>query len=217
LFAKDRTRSAILEPEQIRTNHTAQRRIIMRKSIVGGLGVLVTPLLIAAVIPMGVQSGSRVWVSGTSTARSFRCESSQVEGVAQVPTAELSQLSEVTGARVTIPVAALDCHNTTMNGHMRTALKAAQAPNISLQVNSATVSHAGDGSAARLTGELTIAGTTRPVTLDATVVSDAGQLRVRGTKAIVMTEYGVRPPSLMLGAMRVNPNVTVGFDVLLKQ
>jgi len=187
-----------------------------KRTFVGGLGLLATPILIAATVPLGFQPGSRVWVSGTSTARSFRCESTQVEGVAQVPTAELSHLNEVTGARVTIPVSALDCHNGTMNGHMRTALKAPQAPTISLQITSATVAPGAESSTAHLTGELTIAGTTRPVTLDATVSSDAGQLRVRGTKAIVMTEYGVRPPSLMLGTMRVNPNVTVGFDVLLR-
>jgi polyisoprenoid-binding protein YceI len=189
----------------------------MRKTMfLGGLGLLAAPLLAAAVIPLGFQSGSRVWVTGTSTARSYRCESTQVDGVAQVPTTDLGQLSEVSGARVSIPVSTLDCRNGTMNGHLRTALKAAQAPNISLQITSATISPGGEASTARLTGELTIAGTTRPVTLDATVAGDAGQLRVRGSKAIVMTEYGVRPPSLMMGAMRVNPNVTVGFDVILK-
>jgi hypothetical protein len=31
-----------------------------------------------------------------------------------------------------------------------------------------------------------------------------------------MTEWGVRPPTLMLGTMRVNPAVTIGFDVVLK-
>jgi hypothetical protein len=31
-----------------------------------------------------------------------------------------------------------------------------------------------------------------------------------------MTEWGVRPPSLMLGAMKVAPAATIGFDVVLK-
>ena len=39
---------------------------------------------------------------------------------------------------------------------------------------------------------------------------------VRGTKRIDMTQWSVRPPSLMLGTMKVNPQVTVGFDVVLK-
>jgi polyisoprenoid-binding protein YceI len=103
-----------------------------------------------------------------------------------------------------------------MNGHMRTALKAAQAPTISFRASSVSLTPGDAASAARMTGELSIAGQSRPVTIDATVVSEDGQLRVRGSKQINMTEWGVRPPSLMLGTMRVNPNVTVGFDVLMR-
>jgi polyisoprenoid-binding protein YceI len=178
--------------------------------------LLIPITLGAALLPLSFQPGSRVWVVGTSTARSYRCESTQVEGVAQAPTAELAHLNEVTGARVTIPIATLDCRNATMNGHMRTALKAAQYPTLSLQVSSATLTAAAEGSAVRMSGTLTIAGTTRPVNIDGTVVSEAGQLRVRGTKDVVMTEFGVRPPSLMMGTRRVRPNATIGFDVLLK-
>ena len=54
------------------------------------------------------------------------------------------------------------------------------------------------------------------MTINATVARENGQLRVRGSKRITMTEWGVRPPSLMLGAMRVAPAATVGFDVVLK-
>ena len=58
---------------------------------------------------------------------------------------------------------------------------------------------------------------TQPVSIDATVASESGQLRVRGSKAIRMTDYGVRPPSLMMGTMKVKPAVTIGFDVLVKR
>jgi polyisoprenoid-binding protein YceI len=65
-------------------------------------------------------------------------------------------------------------------------------------------------------GTLSIAGQDKPVTINATVARENGQIRVRGTKRITMTDWGVRPPSLMLGAMKVNPVATVGFDVVLK-
>lgn len=190
----------------------------MRKRIIfGGLALTAPALLAAAMLPLSFQPGSKVWVQGTSSVRGFRCESTQAEGVAQAASAELATLREVNGARVTIPVATLNCGNNTMNGHMRTALKAAQAPTISFRANSVAVTPTAEGGTARMAGELTIAGSTQPVTIDATVASENGQLRVRGSKALVMTEYGVRPPSLMMGTMRVNPNVTIGFDVLLRQ
>jgi hypothetical protein len=31
-----------------------------------------------------------------------------------------------------------------------------------------------------------------------------------------MTEFGLKPPTLMLGTMKVDERVTVGFDVVLK-
>jgi hypothetical protein len=54
------------------------------------------------------------------------------------------------------------------------------------------------------------------VTINATVARENGQLRVRGSERIDMTQWNVRPPSLMMGTMRVRPAATVGFDVVLK-
>ena len=176
------------------------------------LGLAVLPALLAASAPQSpFEPGSRVWVTGTSTVRGYRCESTRVEGTAQVSSADLASLS-VSGATVSIPVSTLDCSNGTMNGHMRNALKMAENPTIRFRATGVDV----DGTRATMTGELTIAGSTQRVSIDATVASEGGQLRVRGSKPLRMTDYGVRPPSLMLGTMKVHPPVTVGFDVLLK-
>lgn len=184
----------------------------MRKRILGAV-LVAAPVLMAAAATLSFQPGSRVWVSGTSTVRAWRCESTSVEGTAQASGTELSALANVGGATVTIPVSSLDCRNQTMNGHMRKALKADEAPTIRFRATSVQVAANG---AAKLNGELTLAGSTQPVSIDATVSSEDGQVRVRGSEALVMTAYGMRPPSLMMGTMRVNPNVTVGFDVVLK-
>lgn len=186
------------------------------RALLAAVALAAPALIAAAVQPFTVGTGSRVWVQGTSTARSYRCESTQVEGAAQGASTDLASLREVTGARISIGVASLDCRNATMNGHMRNALKAAQAPTISFRANEVSLTPTGEGASASMSGELSIAGQTRQVSIDATVVEADGQLRVRGSKQINMTEWGVRPPSLMLGAMRVNPNVTVGFDVAMR-
>ena len=179
---------------------------------IAGAALIAPALMAAGLSTLSLGEGSRVWVQGTSSVRSYRCESAQVGGTVDAGSTRLADLA-VGGARITIPVASLDCRNNTMNGHMRTALKAPQAPTISFLATDVRVS----GGTARLTGDLSIAGQTRPVSIDATVAEENGRLRVRGSKAIVMTEWGVRPPSLMMGTMRVSPNATVGFDVLLQQ
>jgi polyisoprenoid-binding protein YceI len=177
-------------------------------------GMMALPaLLAAAAVPLSFQSGSRVWVSGTSTVRSWRCESTQVSGSAQAAGTELAQVAQSSG-EITIPLASLDCRNGTMNGHMRNALKAEQNPAIRFRATSVAVSPQG---AVRMTGPLTIAGQTRETTITGTAAPQNGRLRVTGSKQIDMTEYGVTPPRLMAGTMRVNPAVTIGFDVVLGQ
>jgi polyisoprenoid-binding protein YceI len=188
----------------------------MRKRILIGL-VAVPVLLAASSAPLSFQPGSRVWVSGTSTTRAWRCESTQVAGTARASTIALGERASVPGAELSIPVATLDCRNGTMNGHMRNALKLTENPQIRLRATSIQVTPSGaTEGAARIIGELTIAGSTQPVSIDGTVTSEDGQLRVRGAKQLDMTTYGVRPPSLMMGTMKVRPAVTVGFDVVLK-
>jgi polyisoprenoid-binding protein YceI len=189
----------------------------MRKSLVLGALLAVPALAAAALAPLSLQPGSRVWVDGTSTARAWHCESTRAVGSAAAGTTELAQLANVSRAEVTVPVGTLDCRNATMNGHMRTALKAEQAPELRFRATSVQVTPTGpDAGTAEMQGTLSIAGQDRPVTINGTVARENGQIRVRGSKRITMTEWNVRPPSLMLGTMKVNPVATVGFDVVLK-
>jgi polyisoprenoid-binding protein YceI len=152
-------------------------------------------------------------VSGTSTVRSWRCESTQVNGNAQAGGVQLTQVAQGSG-EISIPLSSLDCRNGTMNGHMRNALKAAENPTIRFRATSVAVTPEG---AARMTGPLTIAGQTHEVTINGTAQAQSGKLRVTGTKQLLMTDFGVQPPRLMAGTMRVNPAVTIGFDVVLGQ
>ena len=177
-------------------------------------GILAVPaLLAAAAVPLSFQSGSRVWVQGTSTVRSWRCESTQVSGSAQAAGTELAQVAQASG-EITIPLSSLDCRNGTMNGHMRNALKADQNPTLRFRATSVAVTPEG---AVRMTGPLTIAGQTREVTINGTAAAQNGRLRVTGSKQLTMTDFGVQPPRLMAGTMRVHPPVTIGFDVVLGQ
>jgi polyisoprenoid-binding protein YceI len=187
----------------------------MRKKIFLGAALAAPALIAAGVLPLlSFQPQSKVWVEGTSTVRAYRCESTSVTGSAQASSAQLADLATVPRAEVTIPVGSLDCRNGTMNGHMRRALKAEQNPIIRLRASNVRVD-AGAGTA-RIAGDLTIAGQTRPVTITGTVSSEDGKVRVRGTERLVMTDFGVQPPTLMMGTMKVAAPVTIGFDVTLK-
>ena len=100
-----------------------------------------------------------------------------------------------------------------MNEHMRKALKFNENPQIKWRMTSYSV----DGTSVTIKGFLTIAGKENPIELNGTGSAENGVLRVKGTEQFKMTEYGVKPPSLMLGTMKVGDPITVSFDLVLSE
>jgi polyisoprenoid-binding protein YceI len=126
------------------------------------------------------------------------------------PTVPLGAL--VQAAEVTIAVETLDCANGTMNGHMRKALRMDDHPRITFTLKGYTI----EGALATLDGSLAMAGRTNPVRIVATVSEgEGGVVSVRAEHELRMTEWGIKPPSLMLGTMKVHDPVTIHFDVAL--
>ena len=154
---------------------------------------------------------SKLWIEGTSTVKSFSCTAAKVDvSVLAEPGAAPAEL--VQSASLVVPVGQLDCRNGTMNGHMQKALKADKHPTISWRMTSYRV----EGTNVVMNGRLTIAGTENPIELRGTGTADnAGTIRFKGSTKFKMTEYGVKPPTLMLGSMKVGDPVTVGFDLVL--
>lgn len=170
-----------------------------------------------------VQPESRIWFEGSSTVRGYTCAATELMGEVSTdpnrPTAPIAVLKEaVLGGEITVPVARLDCDNGTMNDHMRKALKADEHATITYRLGSFDLGPTGEAEGQiEMKGRLTIAGQERDVAFPAEVVLEAdGAIRVRGQTVIDMTEFGVKPPRLMLGTLKVHDNVTVFFDVVFK-
>jgi len=64
-----------------------------------------------------------------------------------------------------------------------------------------------------LPGKLTIHGVTKDVTATAKAQVSGSKVEVAGSVSIVMTEYGITPPSVPFTT--VDPQVTIEFDVFL--
>jgi hypothetical protein len=116
---------------------------------------------------------------------------------------------------VTVSVKAIECGDGTMNKHLRKALKEKDNPEIHFQTDKYTLQN--NGGAVKAKGELTIAGVTRPVDLEAnlTAIPDGG-VRVVGKLDIQMTDYDVKPPSLMFGTLKVRNDISVKFDTAIQ-
>ncbi len=161
----------------------------------------------------------KIWLEGTSTVRSFRCETQSFEAVPTPPPSPSAPLANaVRSVEVTVPVKTLSCGNGTMNEHMQKALKADANPDIKFELKSYQVGvKTAEGTAVKAEGTLTLAGETKPIELDGTVTPTATGLHVVGQKQIDMTQWGVKPPKLMLGTLKVAPAVTIHYDVVLEK
>jgi len=116
---------------------------------------------------------------------------------------------------VTATVPEIDCGDSTMNKHLRNALKSGDFPEIRYQALKYTL--ADDGAAVQTSGELTIAGVTKSIDVGAKLMplTDEGA-RVFGKVEINMRDYGVKPPSVFFGTLKVADVVTVQFDTVVR-
>jgi polyisoprenoid-binding protein YceI len=185
---------------------------------------LLTPAVLAMTSGaelMTVQPGSRLWVTGTSTVRGFECKTSSFDATVEsigagAALAVVNGSKGITAVHVTVPAATLDCGNGTMNEHMMKALKAKDAPIIGFKLGGYTLVKGASATTVEMNGDLTLGGTTKPITISANAKSEGDGLRVIGLYELRMTQFGLKPPTLMLGTMKVNELVKVNFDLLLK-
>lgn len=198
-------------------------RTTLRRAAFALLGIL--PATIAwttAGQPLTLQPQSRLWINGTSTVRSFECKATAFDAAvdAASPNAVSAVLAGEKAVRtvaVTVPASKLECGNGTMNSHMLKALKAKEHQAIAFTLASYEMAPAGEAMQGQLTGTLTIGGTQKTVTINATATEGAnGTLHVVGSHEVKMSEFGLKAPTLMMGTMKVGDKVKVSFDLFLK-
>lgn len=179
-----------------------------------------TILIVAAVLVAGfapavsaqdytLKDESKIWVDGTSNKSDWTVQATAVDGSAAlgedgtVPSQlEITiQAAEIKGDKSTI-----------MDRLMHEALKVSEHPTITFKLNAAET--AGTGTL-KAKGQLTLAGVTNEIEMDVKAEKTAdGGIRYTGSTPLKMTDYEMKPPTAMFGALRTGDDVTVGFDVV---
>lgn len=167
-------------------------------------------------VPYRVQPGSQFHIEGTSTLGSYRCEATQVAGQGHARPTEPVRVT----ATVTVPVLAFDCGRDAMNRDFYRALKAEAHATIRITItDAALLDHpdATDWVPVRAQGTLRLAGAERAVTIQAEGRrSSATEVHIRGSYALQMSDYGIDPPSGLLGLVRAHDRVVASFDLVAK-
>jgi polyisoprenoid-binding protein YceI len=190
------------------------------------LAIATAALLLIAATPsipgtLSLRDGSRLWFDGTSTVRSWSCTADRIDATLSTPddgvVGNVLDGKKVPGTvQVDFPVSKLECKNGTMNEHMWKALQAKEFGTIRFSMSSYELTKTSAVSGT-LQGSLTLAGKTLPIAVPVQFApGDNGALRVTGKVPVKMTDWDVKPPTLMMGTMKVGPVVTVNFDLQLQ-
>ena len=151
-------------------------------------------------------------VSGTSTIRGWTCS---VLGTAAVTPGSSNPApgfaAGVQSATLTVPVADFECPDETMTEHLLEAMKPAEFAEITFRLESYEAS----GQGAEASGALTIRDVTKAVSFPISLTASGAGVEIAGEVRLDMTTYGVEPPVVMLGLLRVRPQIRIEFELLV--
>ena len=148
-------------------------------------------------------------VSGTSTIRGWTCS---VQGTAEVtPGSSASAPGFADGVRsaaLVVPVADFECPDETMTEHLLEAMKPDEFAAITFRLDSYEATPGG----AEARGGLTIHDVTQAVSFPVSLTPSGAGVEIAGELRLDMTTYGVEPPTVMLGLLRVRPDIRIEFQ-----
>ena len=196
---------------------------IVRPGLLGSLAVATT---LAAGIAYAqdspvVVSSAKVTISGTSTvldwsATTNKARTRNVKVTTDLPGGDffwvgVIQPGAVQSFEVVIPVADLTSDRDNFSADMHAALKADTHPDIVFTLTRMEKKSGG----ARAIGTLDVAGVQREITLNLVTSLRDSKLLVMGTIELLMTDFGIAPPTAMMGVLKTDPKVTIRFETML--
>jgi polyisoprenoid-binding protein YceI len=170
---------------------------------------------------LAVRPDSRLWLEGSSNVRDWRCEATSLDASVDIDDATHSAAStadRIRRVQVRVPTHALTCGRSQMDHIMYKALHVDDAPECRQIVGRFEVVSAASGARPTLVmqGTLRIAGRERVVRMPVELEEQAdGSVRAKGALPILMTDYGISPPTALFGVLRTENRIVVKFDLLV--
>jgi polyisoprenoid-binding protein YceI len=203
------------------------------------LGVLLStsPVRADAVAAKGSLSfatdpGATLELDGDSTLHKYSAKADGVAAQIAVDSARAASVGSALGVEglirghfvskfeLTVVVDKLHSGDAGLDKNMRKALKGDQYKEIRFRMDAYDVPGpptAGAPLTIVLHGRLSLAGVERKIDVQAVGTSVRDGLRLSGSKALLMTDYGITPPKMMLGTIKTANLITVKFNATLRK
>jgi YceI-like domain len=202
-----------------------RRRFILGWSaaavLAAGTCLAARPVVLAET-PLAIDSG-KVTLAGTSNIHEYTASTTKV----RVTRAQLG--GPIVGAdfwenalkpgavetfEIAIAAGTLTSPREGLDKNMYKALKVQEFPDITFRLVRFDLTDKPAG-AAKAIGMLKIAGVEREVAMDITTKRTGTTLTVLGRFNLLMTDYGIKPPTAMMGMLKTDPKVTITFETVL--
>ena len=151
-------------------------------------------------------------VSGTSTVRGWTCTAKGLVAVTPGKGTPVPGFATgVASATVTVPLKAFTCPNEEMSAHLLEAMKADKFPEIVYRLEKYEVTPA----QTLASGSMTIVGVTQPVNFPVVLKASPQGVQVEGNTRLEFKTFNLDPPTVMLGMLKVGPQIRIEFRGLL--
>jgi polyisoprenoid-binding protein YceI len=170
-------------------------------------------------VRLRLEPGSEVTVEGTSTMHAYHCTTSKIMAYVDVDpgyTKDLTKIAKpIVSVKVNIVVNTLKCGNGTMDKNLYSTLNADKNPLITYTLSGYDILNGLSSSfAANTKGSLKISGTEKLIDMKVNASRLAeGKVTAEGEQTLLMTDFGIKPPSFMLGTLKVGNEVKVKFNL----
>jgi polyisoprenoid-binding protein YceI len=180
------------------------------------MGLMCIPLVSSGQTFNGNENSGTVEVSGTSSLHDWKMDLNKFEVSADLEKNDNDNYI-ITNASFSSVVEQLTSEKSMMENKAHEALKSDTYPKIVFHQTKENVSLTSNNNSFQISGDLQIAGKTKPVEITLTgKLNEENHILVTGNISLQMTDFSIKPPTVMFGTIKTGDEVSVKLNLTLK-
>lgn len=174
-------------------------------------------------IQLSLEEGYEMTIDGTSNVRDWDADVNTINATFTVSQFDLSDLSSLTPdhfktLELSIPVKDIESDSGRLTRNMQGYLKKDDHPIITFTLNSIdSVEVNGNEAFITAQGVLNVAGVDHETTMDVNASVNNGSVTFSGTQELKMTDFGIDPPTAVLGTIRATDELDIIYSLTFSQ
>ncbi len=195
------------------------KRILSIITLFALLGTLHTAAAQNSDIELSLEQGHEMKIDGTSNVRDWDADVKTVNATFILSEFDLSDLSSLTAdhfktMELSIPVEDIESDSGRLTRNLQGYLEVDDHPVITFKMNGIeSVSVNGNSAEITATGVINAAGVDHETTMNVTATFDNGKVTFSGSQELLMTDFGIDPPTAMLGSIRARDEISIIYSL----